>query len=51
MPEEDREDLRKLEEGAVASPAASHAAWAAAASSLQLRNALPEVPLLPGCPT
>jgi hypothetical protein len=39
---EDREDLRMFEEG-VSSPRASHAAWAAAASSLQMRHALPEV--------
>lgn len=34
-----------FEEG-VSSPTASHAAWAAAASSLQMRNALPEVWLM-----
>lgn len=31
-----------FEEG-VSSPTASHAAWSAAASSLQMRHALPEV--------
>lgn len=39
---EDREDLKVFEEG-ISQPKASHAAWSAAASSLQMRNALPEV--------
>ena len=39
---EDREDLKVFEEG-ISQPKASHAAWTAAASSLQMRNALPEV--------
>lgn len=39
---EDREDLRMFEEG-VSSPTPLHAAWSAAASSLQMRHALPEV--------
>ena len=49
---EDREDLRIFEVG-VSSPTASHAAWSAAASSLQMRSALPEVhrslAVHPGC--
>ena len=39
---EDREDLRMFEEG-VSSPTPIHAAWRTAASSLQMRHALPEV--------
>ncbi len=42
---EDREDLRMFEEG-VSSPTPMHTAWSAAASSLQMRHALPEVSLL-----
>ncbi len=42
---EDREDLRMFEEG-VSSPTPMHTAWSAAASSLQMRHALPEVSTL-----
>ena len=42
---EDREDLKIFEEG-VSHPKANHAAWTAAASSLQMRSALPEVGIL-----
>ncbi|CAL5224103.1 g6734 [Coccomyxa viridis] len=41
LTDEDREDLKIFEEG-VSHPKASHAAWSAAASSLQMRSALPE---------